>query len=38
VILGRRPNRRTVLPGLAVARKLVEASDLDVMELADDCW
>jgi alkylation response protein AidB-like acyl-CoA dehydrogenase len=29
---------RTVLPGLAVARKLVEASELDVMELPDDCW
>jgi hypothetical protein len=29
---------KTVLPGLAVARKLVEASDLDVMELPDDCW
>lgn len=29
---------RTVLPGIAAARKLVEASDLDVMELADDCW
>jgi alkylation response protein AidB-like acyl-CoA dehydrogenase len=29
---------KTVLPGLAFARKLVEASDLDVMELADDSW
>ena len=29
---------RTVLPGLAAARKLVEASELDVMELPDDCW
>jgi hypothetical protein len=29
---------RNVLPGIAVARKLVEASDLDIMELADDSW
>jgi hypothetical protein len=29
---------KQVLPGLAIARKLVEQSDLDVMELADDCW
>jgi hypothetical protein len=29
---------KTVLPGLAVARRLVEASDLDVMELPDDSW
>jgi hypothetical protein len=29
---------KTVLPGLAFARKLVEASDLDVMELSDDSW
>ena len=29
---------KNVLPGLAVARKLVEASDLDLMELPDDSW
>lgn len=29
---------RTVLPGLAAARKLVETGDLDLMELSDDCW
>ena len=29
---------RTVLPGIAVARQLVEASDLDLMELPDDSW
>jgi alkylation response protein AidB-like acyl-CoA dehydrogenase len=29
---------RNVLPGLAVARKLVEASELDLMELPDDSW
>jgi alkylation response protein AidB-like acyl-CoA dehydrogenase len=29
---------RTVLPGIALARRLVEASDLDVMELPDDSW
>jgi hypothetical protein len=29
---------KTVLPGLAVARKLVEASDLDLMALPDDSW
>ncbi|HET9624413.1 MAG TPA: acyl-CoA dehydrogenase [Kofleriaceae bacterium] len=27
-----------VLPGLAAARKLVEASDLDLMSVADDTW
>jgi len=29
---------KTVLPGIAVARKLIEDSDLDLMELPDDCW
>ncbi len=29
---------RTVLPGLALARRLVEASDLEIMELPDDSW
>jgi alkylation response protein AidB-like acyl-CoA dehydrogenase len=29
---------RNVLPGIALARKLVEASELDVMELSDDSW
>jgi alkylation response protein AidB-like acyl-CoA dehydrogenase len=29
---------KEVLPGLAHARRLVEASDLDLMELGDDCW
>jgi len=29
---------RNVLPGIATARRLVEASDLDLMELPDDCW
>ena len=29
---------KNVLPGLAVARKLVEASDLDIMDLPDDSW
>ncbi len=29
---------KTVLPGIATARKLVEASDLDLMELPDDSW
>ena len=29
---------KTVLPGLATARKLVEASDLDLMEVGDDSW
>lgn len=29
---------KNVLPGLAVAKKLVEQSDLDLMELSDDCW
>jgi hypothetical protein len=28
----------TVLPGLALARRLVEASELDLMELPDDSW
>src|SRR5262249_11974599 len=27
-----------VLPGIGHARKLVEASALDLMELPDDCW
>ncbi|MCX5745606.1 MAG: acyl-CoA dehydrogenase [Proteobacteria bacterium] len=27
-----------VMPGLALARKLVEASDLDLVELPDDSW
>jgi hypothetical protein len=27
-----------VLPGLALTRKLIEASDLDLMELPDDSW
>jgi alkylation response protein AidB-like acyl-CoA dehydrogenase len=27
-----------VLPGIAAARKLVEASDLDLMQIADDEW
>jgi len=27
-----------VLPGIALTRKLIEASDLDLMELPDDCW
>jgi alkylation response protein AidB-like acyl-CoA dehydrogenase len=27
-----------VLPQIAAARRLVEASDLDLMELPDDCW
>ena len=29
---------REVLPGIAHARKLVEASELDLMSIADDCW
>jgi hypothetical protein len=29
---------KQVLPGLALTRKLVEASDLDLMELPDDSW
>jgi hypothetical protein len=29
---------KNVLPGLKLARTLVEQGDLDLMELADDCW
>jgi len=29
---------RNVLPGLGLARQLIEASDLDLMELPDDSW
>jgi len=29
---------REVMPGITAARKLVEASALDLMELPDDCW
>jgi hypothetical protein len=29
---------KQVLPGLGLARKLVEQGDLDLMELTDDCW
>jgi hypothetical protein len=29
---------KNVLPGLALTRKLIEASDLDLMELPDDSW
>ena len=29
---------KNVLPGIGLARKLVEASDLDLMEMADDSW
>jgi len=29
---------KTVLPGISLTRKLIEASDLDLMELADDAW
>ena len=29
---------KNVLPGIGLARKLVEASDLDLMELSDDSW
>ena len=30
--------RRTSCPGIALTRKLVEAGDLDLMELPDDSW
>jgi hypothetical protein len=29
---------KQVLPGAALARKLIEQGDLELMELADDCW
>lgn len=29
---------KNVLPGIGLARKLIEASDLDLMELPDDSW
>jgi hypothetical protein len=29
---------KNVLPGIALAKKLIEASDLDLMELPDDSW
>jgi alkylation response protein AidB-like acyl-CoA dehydrogenase len=29
---------RTVLPGIGLARRLIEAGDLALMELADDAW
>ena len=29
---------KNVLPGIALARTLIEASDLDLMELPDDSW
>jgi alkylation response protein AidB-like acyl-CoA dehydrogenase len=29
---------KNVLPGIKLARTLVEQGDLDLMELADDCW
>ncbi|MGE0546376.1 MAG: acyl-CoA dehydrogenase [Kofleriaceae bacterium] len=29
---------KTVLPNIAMTRKLVEASDLDLMEMSDDSW
>jgi len=29
---------KNVLPGIGLARKLVEASDLDLMEMSDDSW
>ena len=29
---------KNVLPGIAAARKLVEASDLDLMDVPDDAW
>jgi hypothetical protein len=29
---------RNVLPGIALARTLIEAGDLDLMDLPDDCW
>ncbi|HSD86740.1 MAG TPA: acyl-CoA dehydrogenase, partial [Kofleriaceae bacterium] len=27
-----------VLPGISLTKKLIEQSDLDLMELSDDCW
>lgn len=29
---------KQVLPGITLARKLVEQSDLELMDVADDCW
>jgi alkylation response protein AidB-like acyl-CoA dehydrogenase len=29
---------KQVLPGISLARKLVEQSDLDLMDVSDDCW
>jgi alkylation response protein AidB-like acyl-CoA dehydrogenase len=29
---------KNVLPGIGLTRKLIEAGDLDLMELGDDCW
>jgi len=29
---------KNVLPGIGLVRKLIEASDLDLMELPDDSW
>jgi hypothetical protein len=29
---------KNVLPGLSLTRKLIEAGDLDLMELPDDSW
>ena len=29
---------KNILPGLALTRKLIEAGDLELMELPDDCW
>ena len=29
---------KAVLPGIGLARRLVEASDLDLMALPDDSW
>jgi len=29
---------KQVLPGIGLARKLVEQGDVELMELADDCW
>jgi len=29
---------KTVLPGIGLARKLVEQGDVGLMEMADDCW
>jgi hypothetical protein len=29
---------KQVLPGIALARKLVEQGDIELMELSDDCW